>query len=389
MGIDSTILIKLLKEMSPEINQQTLPFLLLAKDNVVKNLTYGNNNTGKPYWPNHATWIKNAGDFLEYETDSFVAAGINMLELCCPHKGMEIISLEKQFNDLLEEVFSIYYDSDLKLIQPLVIRLLEESQIPDIEISRVKELTNIQLLISFLISRAKNKGIVPKDSISDTAPPNTQDADDSIKIVTTDYLTSELGMSPLEISKNLVENDYKLYPGISSLNEGDAYTWEKYILQYGSCFRYLYNTKLGKIVGNWSFLALEDSEIPELEKGKLKEKTFSPANTAFLYESGDYNLYLLNLSYNDSYMPEKYYPLLVESFFDQLLLQAHNGIFYKRLYINIFLDIHEALWKKRGFTHIIDHEHTGKIYRLEMTPYPPGLGKYQLLKEYYEKHYGN
>lgn len=189
-GIDSKILIKILKNISPEITQESLSYLLLSNDGVVKRLIYGRN--GESYWPRHTDWLKNAPDYLGFGRETYQAVGINLLELLCKKNKIEIISLEQQFIDLFEEVFSIYLNSEFKRIVPLVLRVLEEEHVVSQEISHVRQLQDISSLIYFLVNRAKNKGEYPKMTSSTIPEPNTSLHSESSKVITNFKIDADL-----------------------------------------------------------------------------------------------------------------------------------------------------------------------------------------------------
>ena len=228
-----------------------------------------------------------------------------------------------------------------------------------------------------------------------TALVNKQ-ADDKGKIITRkktriahyqDLLA--LGMDALSIARRLVDNDKRLYPEINDLNEGSAELWAQYLSSYPDTFRYLLNEK-DEIIGNWSFLAVsEELHLQKLRAGELQEATFSIDETEFLLFPGDYIGYLLNLSLNDGYMTSENLKLLIVEFIAQLKSFAHEGIFFKSWFVNVFRKDHESMYRGLGFSYFLDNKTYGKLYKIDCTPFPSKspFSRNAELKELYHEHY--
>lgn len=188
-----------------------------------------------------------------------------------------------------------------------------------------------------------------------------------VRIATFQDLT-DLGMTPLDIAKRLVENDYNLYPGMVVENEGAPEQWAGYLSAYPDTFRYLINER-NEIIGNWSFLAVsEEIHAERLAKGELTEETFNINETEFLLFPGTYVGYLLNLSVNIGYNNTENLNLLIKAFVEQLLKFAEDGIFFKEWYVNVFRRDHEAMYRHMGFTYLLDNKSFGKLYHLNCIP---------------------
>ena len=173
------------------------------------------------------------------------------------------------------------------------------------------------------------------------------------------------GMTALDIAKRLVENDYKLYPNMVVDNEGTPEQWADYLSSYPDTFRYLVNEN-NEIIGNWSFLAVsEDIHLEKLAAGELAEETFSLDETEYVLFPGDYIGYLLNLSLNDGYTSPANLNLLLSEFVAQMLEFAEEGIFFKSWYVNVFRKDHEAMYRRLGFSYLLDNKTFGKLYYLE------------------------
>ena len=189
----------------------------------------------------------------------------------------------------------------------------------------------------------------------------------------------ELGYSNLDIAAALVKNDLKLYKGFDELagiapeNEGSAIQWAEYLSSVPDSFQYILNTS-NQIVGNFSFLSISSDQETAFKEGKLSESLFNPAETRDLFCAGDdHILFLLNLSLNDEYSTPRNNTLLRKMFLSQLLLFAEEDILFRKIIVNVFKASHEAFYKQWGFSFVKEHVHSGRIYELELKPYPDVL----------------
>ena len=218
---------------------------------------------------------------------------------------------------------------------------------------------------------AVKKVKTPKDSGSEqgeqasnvSAIETVPEKPSGVRIATYQDLT-EAGYSALDIAKRLVENDYKLYPGMVVENEGEPEQWAGYLSTYPETFRYLVNEK-DEIIGNWSFLAVsEDIHEEKLAAGMLAESTFTLDETEYLLFPGDYVGYLLNMSINEGYNSMANLNLLLDAFVEQMLSFAEDDIFFKAWYVNVFRKDHEAMYRKLGFRYLLNNTTFGKVYYL-------------------------
>ena len=213
-------------------------------------------------------------------------------------------------------------------------------------------------------------------------------SNNSIKLVTYQELL-EIGYDALQIAERLVQNDYQLYSNISTENEGSPEQWAEYLSSFPETFRYLINDN-NEIIGNWSFLSVSEEEhLERLRAGELYEESFSIDNTEFILFPGEYIGYLLNLSVNEGYNSVYAYGLLLNSFIEQLITFAENGIYIKCWYVNVFRKDHEAMYKRLGFKFLCANSNYGCIYVLEKTANGkfPGMKAYSRLKELYNEYF--
>ena len=205
-----------------------------------------------------------------------------------------------------------------------------------------------------------------------------------LRVVEAEYLYSKC-YTPLRIAERLVENDLKLYEGISELNEGSAEQWADFIENCPDYFCYLVN-EADEIVGDWSMVALDDETYARAVSGDTTENEFTLDTTEYLCFPGVYNGYLLNMSLNMEYKTLDNNLKLVDSFFARLLKYAENGIFFKRFCVNVFRRDQQAFYKNFGFSYVCDNKEFGKIYAMDFLPYPstPLFAKHAELKKLYE-----
>lgn len=243
----------------------------------------------------------------------------------------------------------------------------------------------------------KNHILRLKDTIKHTLTPASEQVapvtnatatsrNGTLRNVEADYLFTK-GYTPSSIAAKLVENDLNLYSGISELNEGSAEQWAEYIENCPDNFSYLVNEN-DEIVGDWSIVALDDETYEKAVKGLTVESEFTLGSTEYICFPGDYNGYLLNMSLNMEYKTLENNLKLVESFFRRLESFAKNGIFFKRFCVNVFRRDQQAFYKNFGFAYAADNKVLGKLYEIELLPYPttPLFKKHAVLKELYENH---
>lgn len=201
--------------------------------------------------------------------------------------------------------------------------------------------------------------------------------DDTPKIMNFQQLC-ELGYTPLEIGRALVDNDNALYhlgdderelfnnKKEPHKNEGSPELWSEFLSSFPETFEYLvYNNQ---IVGNYSLVALSEEQIEALLRGELYEADFAiEKNEPFVFP-GNYVLYLLNFSVNIGWNTVDNYNKLWQALLDKIEKYAQQGIFFEKIYVNTFRNDHRALYKRLGFRFIIDNKIEGQVYELKKFP---------------------
>lgn len=207
---------------------------------------------------------------------------------------------------------------------------------------------------------------------------------DKVEIVTYQDLVRR-GFNSAQIAEQLVANDRVLYPHIDDENEGDVSQWEEYLSSYPQTFKYMVNAD-NQIVGNWSIVILSKEDYKKAVSGQMVEAELQVKDTAYFMFGGVYYGYLLNMSVNREYMNPANIRLLFESFLDQLEEFAEDDIFFKSWCVNVFLPDHEKRYEQLGFKYKCDNVKSGKIYVMDLVPYPgiPMFRKKRKLKKLYE-----
>lgn len=215
---------------------------------------------------------------------------------------------------------------------------------------------------------------------------DSKQGDEEVQIVTYQELTRHRGLDKTEIARQLVANDRKLYPHIDDDNEGDVSQWETYLSKYPQTFRYMVNSR-NEIVGNWSMVAISSEDYRRAKNGELLESQINIGNTAYFMFGGVFYGYLLNLSVNEDEMSPENIRRLFDSFLEQLEDFAEKDIYFKNWCVNVFLEDHEKRYETLGFTYVSDNIKTGKIYTLDLWPYPKNsiFKKRKRLKKLYEE----
>lgn len=208
---------------------------------------------------------------------------------------------------------------------------------------------------------------------------------EDLQIVTYYELTKKRGLNKSEIARQLVANDRKLYHNIDDDNEGDPSQWETYLSKYPQTFRYMVNSQ-NQIVGNWSMVTLSGADYRRAKEGKLLESELNIGSTEYFMFGGVFYGYLLNLSVNEEEMSPTNIRRLFESFLDQLDQFAKEDIYFKSWCVNVFLEDHEKRYEALGFTYACDNVKSGKMYTLDLWPYPKNkiFQKRKKLKQMYE-----
>ncbi|MDE5933114.1 MAG: hypothetical protein K2H40_11635 [Lachnospiraceae bacterium] len=387
--ISSKMLIDLLKRFSDEVTKETIQHYLFLEDSVAERFC----NKKDGYWPREKTWKENAkakfeeltkkyqkanekekGKIIDELNEEYECNGINSLIECCYYPDDEnSFILEERLANLTIAVFQgRRQNAD---IRSEVLEFLDGRKVPaeDVEVIRDMEEDDYEKIAKFLVRRVKENSKRLRGGRGQDSPVLKTPVRAPHVILRSYEELVALGLSAREIAHNLVENDYKVYPDIRPENEADAAQWEQYLSRYHDAFAYLVDEQ-NHIVGNWSFLSLTEEQRQQMLKGELLENTLTIDSTSSLYVGGEHTLYLLNLSCNDGFNKPQYYQMLLDKLWERMLyIYADAGIFFKSFYINVFHPVYEALWKSMGFRFIVNNCASGRIYGLELYPFPTTL----------------
>ena len=227
-----------------------------------------------------------------------------------------------------------------------------------------------------IIRRYDENMPAPRQGLSIPAKPRQAENNQDCRMVKYHELLA-MGYTPSTIAIQLVENDYINCNGIGQENEGTAEQWEEFLQNNTETFQYMVSPD-GKIVGDWSVVALTDACYKKAMKGELMEQELDVENTEMICFPGIYHGYILAISVLPEYRSMKNFNLLINSFLKQLEEYSENGIFFDKWCINVFSKEVERLIRQLGFTYVCDNTIYGKIYSCQFVPLP----KLPLLKQF-------
>ena len=198
-------------------------------------------------------------------------------------------------------------------------------------------------------------------------PPN--DFSDKIHIVPSGRL-EEFGYTPLSAAQKLMQNDFELFGDLGkNENQGEAQLWASFIEAYPNTFYCAFGND-NELVGNWSFCIPKNEQLSLIKKGQVKEACFNFENMDYVISPDPnfsyYDGFILNFSLNRPYRTSENERLLFDSFANQLLEWAKEGIFFQNIYVNVFIADQEQMYKNMGFAHKCSNTPHGDIYCLNM-----------------------
>ena len=212
---------------------------------------------------------------------------------------------------------------------------------------------------------------------------------EKIKIISAREL-GQYAHTPITAARQLVQNDMEIFGDIGQ-NEGAASLWAGFIQAFPETFYCAINGN-NEIVGNWSFCAPQKDQLILIENGQVKESEFKISNMNYINfpsDSGYYDGFLLNFSLIMAYRTEENEHLLFNSFAHRLLKWAVVGVYFRRIYVNVFTDDQKQLYENLGFTMHCQNVPNGIIYVLDMTKFPQKSIwlRHKQLCESYQKHF--
>ena len=156
--LDSKTLIMILRKLEPRLSgANALQHFLMVRIGQYNRLV--GRKDGKPYWPDPATWVENAWEFVvddEHVDDLAEQWGVIPLKDCFVTDESLIKSLSDRFLELTDLVLSRY--GTLPEVRDKVISLLDEWEVDPREAERIRKIEDLFELSSYLVSRAENKG---------------------------------------------------------------------------------------------------------------------------------------------------------------------------------------------------------------------------------------
>ena len=387
--LDSRLLIKLLRSISPdEITPETLHYILMSENNVVNCLMYGNNNTKQAYWPNPTLWQTHAqklfseNKHIYTNIDAAGSIGLEKLEYCLSYKEAPK-SLTDCFIRLLDEIYVAFYDEDIKLAKSEIVRILTELEAPTEDIDHIKTIDSLPRLSEFLVNRAKSKGGLKKQSTAKNKKGKASDKEDKEKVQDETNTKSEKGLgivpctysqlkqkglTAYTISERLLANDAALYGSdILGANAGTVEQWAAQI--EAAPDNWFFFCEGTQIIGNWSITFLAPEEEVSVRKGIFAGDDFSLKSVNYPLTASDKEvvIYILNISLNSGYQTHDNWKALWNSFGKRVRQLNATGVTVKGIYSALFLDDHKVMFENMGFQYLVDNIVSGQVYYLDLS----------------------
>lgn len=348
VNITSDMLLSYLKSFSRAITLEKLEDLLNVPSATIKRMT----KKGCGWWVNAADWEKKNDENI-HVMPQFASQVIHAFETC----------------------YEDYLFGDLDEAKRRLESVLSEAQIPQNTIQDLMNRSSFEEMIKKLVL------LTESTYLGIRLGPNS-----GVELVTFEKLTEE-GWNHFDVALNLVQNDRVLYPQISDKNEGDPQLWSGFIQTYPECWRFLFDHRSKRIVGNWSILSITDEQRECMLKGELYEADMSLSNISHIFVPGIHDLYILNFSCNEGYHTSKNMHLLFDAFVHQLHEFAKNKVYFRDIFVNVFAPEHEAFFSELGFRWRVDNKSTGKIFALPMQPFPDVFIDNEELYELYQRRF--
>lgn len=182
-----------------------------------------------------------------------------------------------------------------------------------------------------------------------------------------------LKLKPLDIAKQLIANDRKLYGDIGQ-HAGTADQWKKHIEATPQNWAFL--CRGTEIIGNWSCTFLTAEQEQAVKNGSMLGSDFTAESAAGTIGNpdGEVAVHLLNLSVNEGYhQNEDNWIMLWTTFAERLHDLAQKGIFYRSISTCLFLEkcpykeYMKNIYEGFGFKFLTSRVGKGDIYWLDLT----------------------
>lgn len=390
--INSIMLIEVLKELSTEVTTKTLPYLLMldTSDETLSHLKYGLKKKGSfytSYWPEHESWLKKARtnvrlkSYLPEAWDS----GIFDLRDCCPVSVDQVISLENQMVSIFDTVFDKRYNGDMAQLRNRIGTLLVKFGAPQKDIDELQMLDTPPMVSRYLVMKAKNnRGSVifskrqmeEKAKLIEHKAAKTEAKFDSSKLqFCTCFDLNRMGLSTMDISRQLIANDAALYGAdILGANAGTAEQWASQIVAAPGNWYFLCNGT--DIVGNWSYTYLSPTEEKSVRGGTFAGDDFSLDSVNYPLTASDREvvIYILNISLNEGYQTAENWDMIWKSFGSRLKQLIQSGMTVKGIYGCLFRDDHKVMFERMGFQWLVENIVSGEVYHLNLNQ--PDLSRF-------------
>lgn len=193
------------------------------------------------------------------------------------------------------------------------------------------------------------------------------------------------GWDGKQLLKELIRLDRKVLGKelTSEPREGTVSQWAPVFMRHPDGWAILSIEK--RIVGYFSFFALDDAFYEKAERGELLDSEITINNTIPFDVPGLYKAYFVLLAV----LPE--FPgagrQLLEPFFDQLKSLAEKGVLFEQFLANAFTPDGKRICEGFGMEKICNHADFGEVYRLRLNPWPSRLDykRWTEIKNLYEQ----
>lgn len=365
-------LLGFLQEIVPgEISEKSLCYLLHIKSHTAKRLL-----NGEIKRPDEVTWYINARRMAEevdnaYEDERQTVLKGRPKEKLTPTEKKNLKKVEEEFVEKLEEKYKDVGIFDLQgccHFPTFPLDLIFNKQLTSLvgEVLRISEqfqgIKGKELLLNFL---RQNNGS-PSD-IDEVERMNDYEYNNMAK-----FLVAKVSQNQNKADNRGHENAEDMKSLESSANLLDR-CWNP--------------------VGICSYLIFTEKQEKLFQNGTL----FENAHPELAFLPGDYILYVLDISAPDNNRltrPQDFQEL-VDALFRKLRFYAtrRDGIYFKKLCINISDPIYECLYRNIGFQFTVEDFLSGHIYVQPLIPFPSSLKTKEPsllseLKEIYDEHFG-
>ena len=183
----------------------------------------------------------------------------------------------------------------------------------------------------------------------------------------TSFDLNRMGLSTLDISRQLISNDAALYGAdILGANAGTAEQWASQIVAAPGNWCFLCDGT--DIVGDWSYTYLSPAEELAVRNGTVAGDEFSldSVNYPLMASDREVVIYIHNISLNEGYQTAENWDRMWKSFGNRMRQLIQSGVTVKGLYGCLYRDDHRVMFERMGFQKLVSNRVSGDIYYLDL-----------------------